>query len=55
MSSAEWIGAATVTALLALVLWRAGAMPRQIAFVTVALVLGILATAAIWDFFESHD
>jgi hypothetical protein len=55
VSDAEWIGAAVLLVLVALVLWRTGAAPRQIALITLVLLLGILATAAAWDYLESHE
>jgi hypothetical protein len=54
MPDPEWISAAVLLALLALFLWWSGAAPRQIALVTAAVLLGIVATAAVWDFLESH-
>jgi hypothetical protein len=55
VSDAERISAAVLLVLVALVLWRAGARPRQVALVTLVLLLGILATAAVWDYLESHE
>jgi hypothetical protein len=55
MSEAEWISAAVLVVLVALFLWRTGAAPEQIALVTACLALGILGTAAVWDYLESHE
>jgi hypothetical protein len=55
VTAAEWLGAAVLLGALALFLWRSGAPPRQIALILTAAALGILATAAVWAYFESRE
>jgi hypothetical protein len=55
MGGAEWLAAAVLLSLLALVLWRSGTLPRDIALILAVVALGILVTAATWDYLESHE
>jgi uncharacterized membrane protein YqjE len=55
VEAAEWLSAGALLGLLALVLWRTGAAPRHVALILAVVALGIVATAAVWDYLESHE